>query len=251
MPECLRSHIASGGLAVVHEAAADGGDIVLYDDARRLPLMRAAEIPATLEGAAQFNVANALAAVAMTYAQGTAVPVIRRALSSFAPSYAHNPGRLNIHDVDGVRIILDYAHNPASFTALCDVVRRLRPRHRRAIAQVSTPGDRRDEDIRRVGAIVGATFDEIVIREEPERRGRAPGEISRLLREGAASVGASPDRLHDVPGETESLDACLALARPGDLVVVTPASTDAGWRRVLAFQVRHAEPAAAPARVMA
>jgi cyanophycin synthetase len=198
--------------------------------------MRAAEIPATLDGAAEFNVANALAAVAMTYAQGVAVPIIRRALSSFAPSYVHNPGRLNIHDVEGVRIILDYAHNAASYTALCDLLRRMRPRYHRIIGQVSTPGDRRDDDIRRVGSIAAGVFDEIVLREEPERRGRAPGEISRLLREGALEAGASPGHLHDVPGEWESLDACLAMARPGDLVVVTPASTEGAWKRIQNFR---------------
>src|SRR5439155_4069010 len=111
--------------------------------------------------------------------------------------------------------------------------------------------DRRDEDIRRVGAIVAGAFDEIVIREEPERRGRAPGEITRLLREGAESAGASPAHMHDVPGEAESLDACLALARSGDLVVVTPASTDAGWRRVQAFRLSRSEQDAAPVPEMA
>jgi cyanophycin synthetase len=74
MPAALRAHIAGGGLAVLHEPGPRGGSIVVYDDERRLPLMDAAEVPATFGGAASFNVQNALAAVAMTYAQGSACP---------------------------------------------------------------------------------------------------------------------------------------------------------------------------------
>jgi cyanophycin synthetase len=50
MPAFLRRHVEEGGLAVVREPTPDGGELVVHHDERRLPLMRAAAIPATLGG---------------------------------------------------------------------------------------------------------------------------------------------------------------------------------------------------------
>jgi cyanophycin synthetase len=235
MPEMLLAHIKAGRLAVVLEPGPDGGVIVLHDDARRLPIMSAAEIPATLGGQALFNVANALAAVAMAYAAGITPPAIRGALQSFASTFEQNPGRLNTHDKDGVRIIVDYAHNPAGLSALCDLVGRLRPRHRRIIGMVGCPGDRRDEDLREMGRIAASAFDEIVLRERPETRGRPDGEVMRLMAEGTLDAGFPAEHIHSLPEEHDALELCLAMARPGDLVVLTPSALEAAWARVQRF----------------
>ncbi|MBP0445273.1 cyanophycin synthetase [Roseomonas sp. SSH11] len=235
MPELLREHVRAGGLAVVNEDGPAGRDIVVHDDGRRLPLMSAAEIPATLGGMAGFNIQNALAAVAITYAQGISPPVIRAALQGFSTSFEQSPGRLNIHDAHGFRVILDYAHNPAGLAALCEVVGKLRPKHRRLIGMVSIPGDRRDEDIREMGRIAAGTFDEIVLRERPDGRGREAGEVIRLLAEGALAAGFPEERIHRVMDEHDATRHCLAMARRGDLVVLTPTSVEAVWAQVLTF----------------
>jgi cyanophycin synthetase len=235
LSEHLRAHVKAGRLAVVHEPGPDGGVIVLHDDARRLPIMGAAEIPATIGGLALFNVANALAAVAMAYAAGITPPSIRGALQSFASSFEQNPGRLNLLDKDGVRIIIDYAHNPAGLAALCELVARLRPRHQRAIGMLGCPGDRRDEDLREMGRIGAGAFDEIVVRERPETRGRPDGEVMRLIAEGALDAGFPAEHIHSLPEEHDALEVCLAMARPGDLVVLTPSALEAAWARVQRF----------------
>jgi cyanophycin synthetase len=236
MPDALRAHIDAGGLAVVSEDGVDGGDIVVHDDRRRLPLMSAAEIPATLGGMAGFNIQNALAAVAMTYAQGISPPVIRAALQNFSSSFEQSPGRLNVHDTHGFRVIMDYAHNPAGLTALCDLVAKLRPRHGRLIGMISTPGDRRDDDMREMGRIAAGAFDELVLRERPDGRGRPSGEVMRLIAEGVLGTGFAEERLHRVLDEHEAAELCLRMAEPGDLVVLTPTSVEEVWAQVLAFR---------------
>jgi cyanophycin synthetase len=246
MPSFLRRHVEEGGLAVVREPTPDGGEIVIHYDERRLPLMRAGTIPATLGGLAEFNVQNALAAIAMSFAHGLPPSVIRSALATYASSFEQCPGRLNVHDGHGFRVILDYAHNPAGVRALGDLVRGLRPRHGRCIGMVGCPGDRRDEDIRAVGAIAAEAFDELVFRERPEQRGRPDGQVMALLAEGALGAGFPPDSIHRIPDEFDAAEACLRAARPGDLVVLTPASTEEAWRRVLAFDGLRAQPPAAP-----
>jgi len=238
MPGFLRRHVENGGLAVVREADAGGGEIVMHQDGRRRLLMRAAEIPATLGGLAEFNVANALAAAAMAAAHGVNIQTIRLALATFGTAFEQNPGRLNIFDGHGFRVIMDYAHNPASLNALRDLLVKLRPMYRRQIGMVTVPGDRRDEDIREMGEVAARTFDELMFREDPSRRGRAEGEIIQLLGEGARRGGASEDRIHRVADEFRAAEACMAMARPGDLVVLTPTEVEDMWRHVRNFKVR-------------
>ncbi len=236
MPPFLRRHIEDGGLAVVREADGAGGELVVHQDGRRRLLMRAAEIPATLGGLAEFNVANALCAAAMALGHGMKMDTVRLALATFGTAFEQNPGRLNIFDGHGFRVIVDYAHNPASLIALRDLLVKLRPNYGRQIGMVTVPGDRRDEDIREMGEVAAMTFDELVFREDPSRRGRAEGEIIQLLVEGARRAGASDARIHRVPDEFKAAEHCMSMARPGDLVVLTPTEVEDMWTHVLNFR---------------
>jgi cyanophycin synthetase len=237
MPDFLREHIEDGGFAVVREPGViDGGEIVIHDDHDSIHLMRAAEIPATLDGLAEFNVQNALGAVAMAYAHGVSVNVIRMALSTFTTSFEQSPGRLNVFDGHGFRVILDYAHNPAGLQALGDLILKMRPRHRRIIGMINIPGDRRDDDMREMGALATRYFDEIIFREDLARRGRKPGKIIGLLAEGALAAGYPEERISRILDEDEAADLCLRRAQPGDLVVLTPTDVEAMWQQVLEFR---------------
>jgi cyanophycin synthetase len=240
MPEWLRDHVARGGMAVVREPGPNGGVIVAHDRGAREHVMHAAEIPATLDGMAEFNIANALAAITMALAHDVGLGTIRSALATFQSSYELNPGRLNVHDGHGFRVILDYAHNPTGLTALGGVIQGLRPRHRRTMGVIAIPGDRRDEDIREMGRISAMLFDEIYFREDPATRGRPRGQLMCLMSDGAGEVGCAPDRIHRVVSEEEATAACLAAARPGDLVVITPTDVEGTWRQVLDFQSPYA-----------
>jgi cyanophycin synthetase len=77
-----------------------------------------------------------------------------------------------------------------------------------------------------------------VLREDPSRRGRGEGEIIRLLGEGVRRAGMPEERIHQVADELKAADACMALARPGDLVVLTPTEVEDMWRQVLSYRVR-------------
>ena len=236
MPPVVRRHIDQGGMAVVREPGIEGGTIVLHRHGRREIVMQAGAIPATLHGMATFNIANALACIAMAVAHGVPLLAIRSALSMFQSSFEQNPGRLNVHDAHGFRVIVDYAHNAAGLRALGEVVTGLRHRHKRAICAVAMPGDRRDEDITEVGRICGQIFDEIVFREDPATRGRPRGEVLRLLQKGAREAGAPEKLIHLVPGEREATAVAMTLAQPGELVVITPSDIFGCWKQVVEFE---------------
>src|SRR5690606_29677128 len=115
-----------------HDPESDA--IVIHDRGAAHRVCRAADIPATLGGHAVFNVQNALAAAAMAYGAGVAPAQIGMALSSFASTFEQNPGRLNLHDAHGFRVILDYAHNPEGLRALGRLTAAIKPPGARSIA---------------------------------------------------------------------------------------------------------------------
>jgi cyanophycin synthetase len=235
MSESLRRHVERGGMAVVREGDSYGGTIMLYREGERIEVMNAADIPATLGGIAEFNIANALAAVGMCAAHGVPLPVIRAGLQAFSNSFEDSPGRLNIHDAHGFRVLLDYAHNPAGLGALSNVIDRMRERYNRVIGMVSIPGDRRDQDIIEMGQLAGRVFDEIVFREAPDGRGRPRGETNGLMSKGAMLAGISPQQVHRIVDEFEAVETILRMAEPGDLLVILPTSVEKVWRQVHAF----------------
>jgi cyanophycin synthetase len=239
MSPFLRRHVDRGGLAVVREPGPSGGEIVVWENGDRLPFMNAGEIPATLRGAAEFNVANALAAIAITYVHGIVPNQMRAALHTFSSSFEQTPGRMNVFDGHGFRVLMDYAHNPAGLTALSATLGRMRASHGQVIGMVSIPGDRRDEDILEMGRIAAGAFDHLVFREQPDARGRPRGEVMRLLSEGALSAGFPAEAIHTVVQEEEAVQVTLRAARPGDLIVLLPTEVEKTWKQVMDFDGPH------------
>lgn len=70
-PDFLTRHVADGGRAIARQKMADGWDIVIHEDHEAIYFMKVHEIPATFDGHAEFNVANALAAIAMAHAMAS------------------------------------------------------------------------------------------------------------------------------------------------------------------------------------
>ncbi len=231
----IREHIEGGGLATTLEDEAGMPTIILYRDHERLPVMPARDIPATIGGAAAFNIENALAATAITAALGVAPATIAGALATFTSDFAQSPGRLNIVDRHGITVIVDYAHNPAAVTALGKFLDTLRGGDRRIIGMLSVPGDRRDEDLTGMGELAAGIFDELVFRETPDGRGRPQGQINALMSQGAFAGGMAADRVHRVVAEGDATLFSLGRARRGDVVVLSPTQIDLVWSLVNNF----------------
>lgn len=238
-PDFLSEHVARGGRAINRERMGEGWDIVIHEDHESIYFMKAHEIPATFDGWAEFNVANALAAIAMAHCHRVPLNTIRRAMRTFATSFQDSPGRLNVYDRHGFRTILDYAHNPEGLTALGHLVEKMQTRYERTIGLVGVAGDRRDADILKMGELASRFFDTVVFKEDDLLRGRKPGTVASMLRAGALAAGCSPERIHIVLPEDGAVDFCLRMARPGDLVVLTADHVDEVWEQIGAFDPRN------------
>ena len=88
------------------------------------------DIAITLNGAARHNVANCLAAAALTMSLGADLQDVRSGLMSI--SQDDNPGRCNVHDIDGYKVLVDFAHNPHAMQALFGMAQAL-PAKRRVL----------------------------------------------------------------------------------------------------------------------
>jgi len=183
----------------------------------RIPVALVHDVPLMMGGAAKFQRENILAAILAAYVQGMRYDDIRAGLLSFFPSPSLTPGRLNLVRVGKGRILVDYAHNPAAIAGLIELVHGLNANHR--IGIITAPGDRRDEDLLLVGRLA-AKLDRVIVRDDKYRRGRPPGEISRLIAEGLREGGMSEDRIEMIYSEAEALDHAVAAMEDNDLVFV-------------------------------
>jgi cyanophycin synthetase len=209
----FEAHISRNGIG----ARIEDDFFVILRGRLRIPVARVREVPLMLGGAARFQQANILAAILAAYVQGMRYDDIRAGLQSFAPSPSLTPGRLNLTRVNGVRVLVDYAHNPAAIGGLLEVVTHL-PATRR-IGVVTAPGDRRDEDIREVGRL-SAALDYIIVKEDENLRGRKPGEVAALVVEGLRHKGVGEENIEIVPDEIDAIERALQCASPEDLVTI-------------------------------
>jgi UDP-N-acetylmuramyl tripeptide synthase len=179
-----------------------------------------AEVPLALGGAARYNLDNALAAALAGHVAGLPAEAIAAGLRAVRPSAEDNPGRTNVIGWRGATLVVDYAHNPASYERLAELVDGLRPNRRWML--LGQAGDRPDElvlALARRAAAIGC--DRYVLKPLPGyARGRAPAEVVEVLRAGLQSAGVGPERIEVVDGELAGVQRILELVGPGDLALV-------------------------------
>ena len=209
----FEQHLSRNGIG----ARIEKDTFVIRRGRLRIPIAPVREVPLMMGGAARFQNENILAAIATAYVQGMRYDDIRAGLLSFFPSPSLTPGRLNLLRVGKGRVLVDYAHNPAAIAGLMEFVRGIDANRR--IGIITAPGDRRDEDLITVGRLT-AGLDHVIVREDKYRRGREPGEISRLISEGLRKGGMREDQIEVVYDEGESLERALSQMGENDLVFV-------------------------------
>ena len=210
----VREHIEAGGRAFV----LDGDELLKVEDGRRELLCRSNEIPIALGGAARHNVANALSAAALTSSLGATVAEIATGLTTMVQD--DNPGRCNIYDLNGIKILIDFAHNPAAMAALFDMASAI-PAKRRALC-FGQAGDRTDELIRELARDAWEIgLDRVEVSELAEyHRGRQHGAVFGIIRDELLILGADDAQIVHHELELESLEDAIDWAQPGDLVIM-------------------------------
>lgn len=203
--------VESGGRACVLKQSR----IVLLSSDEEQVIVDVRDIPLTFNGTANFHIANCLSAAAASFVHGIPLEKIREGLCSFDRN-EDNLGRTNLYMVGKQYLMLDYGHNPAAFQAVAEMTRHWGFSH--IVGVIGVPGDRADSLIRLSAAVVAQGFDEIVLREDDDLRGRESGEVSALLRASIHQVNPKV-KCTTLLDEREAVRSALASPR-NELVVV-------------------------------
>jgi len=199
-----------------------------------------AAMPLSMAASAHYNVANMAGAALAAAALGIAPSTIAAVLSQFGSRLDDNPGRMMRFDRGGVTVLVDYAHNAEGLRGFLDVATRLRLGRGRLGLLLGQAGNRKDEDLVHLATVVAEfTPDLIVIKEnELQLRGRAPGDVPRILRTALQRLGFPDSALPLADSELEAARHALEWARPGD-VLALPVHSSIARAAVVALLKEH------------
>ena len=139
----------------------------------------------------------------------------------FGEKIADNPGRMMRFEFKGAHVLIDYAHNPDGLRGFLTVATQLRGQGRLGLL-LGHAGNRQDSDIVEL-ARVAADFqpDLVVVKEdEAHLRGRAPGEVPRIIRDELLRLGLAESNLPVRDTELAAARLALEWARPGDVLAL-------------------------------
>ena len=209
----IKEHCKAGGLATVYE----NGYVTILKGDWKIRVDKVTNIPITFGGKAEFNIANTLPVVMASYLRNFKLEDIRLALQTFIPSPAQTPGRMNLFHFNNYTVMVDYAHNAAGIKALGKFVSKIDSP--RKIGIVAGVGDRRDEDTMGLGMEAAHLFDEIVIRQDRNLRGRSGQEIIDLITKGIHSVDPTK-KVVAIPNEIEAINYVIDGATKDAFIVI-------------------------------
>ena len=214
----LVAHRAAGGAT----AGVRDGELWLAHGGQQTSLGRVAQMPLTVAGSATYNVANLAAAALAATGLGLAPTLIAAVFARFGAEQSDNPGRLMRFDVGGVQVLVDYAHNPEGLRGLLTVAEHLRAGRGRLGVLLGHAGNRQDEDLRALAGTAAEFHPALVVVKENEAhlRGRALGEIPRLLRAELKRLGLPDAMLPMCTSELDAARCALSWARPGDVLAM-------------------------------
>jgi UDP-N-acetylmuramyl tripeptide synthase len=228
----LSAHRERGGAT----CGVRGGRLVLKYGAREHDLGAVSAMPLTVGGSATYNVANLAGAALAAAALGVPATSIAAVYQRFGSSVADNFGRMMRFERGGVRILVDYAHNTEGLRGLLEVAEHLRAGRGRLGTLLGHAGNRQDAEIEALARVAADFHPALVVVKENEAhlRGRAPGEIPRIIHAALLRAGVPESSVPVRMSELEAVQCALEWARPGD-VLALPVHSAAARESVLAL----------------
>jgi cyanophycin synthetase len=187
------------------------------------------DMPLSMDGVAAYNVANMAGAALAAVALGIAPAAITAVFAQFGSKLTDNPGRMMRFDIGGVKVLVDYAHNPDGLRGLLKVAHHLRGDSGRLGLMLGQAGNRKDADIEELAQVAAEFQPDLVVVKEDEAhlRGRAPGEIPRIIRAELRRLGLADSALPVKDTELGAVRHALDWARPGDVLALPVHSSSA------------------------
>jgi cyanophycin synthetase len=203
-----------GGISAIYE----NGYITICRGEWKIRVIKAVNVPLTFGGKATFMIQNVLPAVITAYLRGFSIEDMKMSLETFIPSATQTPGRLNLFKFKNFQILVDYAHNPSGMRALKQFVNNLEASVKVGI--IAGIGDRREEDNNEMGSIAAEMFDEIIIRQDKQLRGKTEEELIKMLKDGIAKEDPNK-KVTVIRSEREAILYAVKNAKKGALIVLS------------------------------
>ena len=164
----------------------------------------------TVKMAGEYNVSNALCAIAAARLLGIGIEPIRRGLAKVSVK-----GRMEQFDLGGVTVLVDYAHNGLSFEKVFDYADRFYPRARKIVVY-GCPGnkalDRREE----MSDVAGRRADFTVLTDDDP----ADEESADIMDEAQKMLLYHGAEFVRIPRRPEAIAHALSLCKTGDLLLL-------------------------------
>jgi UDP-N-acetylmuramyl tripeptide synthase len=179
-------------------------------------------MPLSIGGIAAYNVANLAAAALAAMTLGIPAATISGVFARFGARLSDNPGRMMRFEYNGAQVLVDYAHNPDGLRGFLTVANQLRAGKGRLGLLLGHAGNRQDADIAELARVAARFKPELVVVKEDEAhlRGRAPGEIPRIIRGELLRQGLAESALPVRDSELEAARLALDWAQPGDVLAL-------------------------------
>jgi cyanophycin synthetase len=188
----LQQHKQNGGaVCFVREQ-----NLVYSDSDEESIIIAVNDIPMTLNGAAVHNIQNALGAITLAKCLEINNQAIKIALSNFASNIEDNPGRGNQFSVNNAEVIMDFAHNVHSMSAMAVTTANIKAK--RKFLMLSHAGDRTDNEIIDMTKTALKMQPDFIIAAElvPYLRGRELGEVPQLIVDTALAFGMNRGNIY-------------------------------------------------------
>jgi UDP-N-acetylmuramyl tripeptide synthase len=197
------------------------GRLWMHDASREWDLGEVTAMPLSIGGIAAYNIANLAAAALLGMSLRIPPDTIAAVFARFGENIADNPGRMMRFEFNGARVLVDYAHNPDGLHGFLSVAAQLQGQGRLGLL-LGHAGNRQDSDIAELARVAaGFKPDLIVVKEnEAHLRGRAPGEIPRIIRDELLRLGLPENALPVRDSELAAARFALEWARPGDVLAL-------------------------------
>lgn len=209
----IQSNIKEGKIAIYIEE----DWITVNNNGKVFRVCEIKNIPITLNGKLTFNVENALSVCGALVGIKVDYCMIKRGLESFFLNSEENLGRFNCYSVNGINIILDYGHNIEGYKAVLSSINKIKTGKVHGV--IGIPGDRSDKVAIEIGEICSEFLDNIIIKEDMDRRGRKRGEISKLIQNGV-KYSQRNIQTNIVLDEKDALRKAMVDAKSGDTIIV-------------------------------
>lgn len=171
--------------------------------------------------AGEFNMSNALAALAVCRLLGVPVRAVRQGLSK-----AHVPGRMETYSAGGKSVIVDYAHNGMALEALLRAVRADYPGSPLTLVFGCTGGkglDRREG----MGKAAGEYADAIILTEDDP----GPEEVEAICAQVGSYITPFGKGYTVIPDREEAIRTAITQAPEGAVVVLAGKGSEMTQKR--------------------